>query len=164
MGKQEQIKTILGISLLYTIITSIFSFLNKLNTAIFSQDDLDVKIRFFLQDYLLWMVIVAAIIIVLIMYAKRLNQGVSFDVLSDSLVRITASTLVILDGIIHLSGIIPLYVMSVQSTIQASHMMQQNLQRMLTQVIVSDVISVLLILCQVFVGIYLIRFYKIKTA
>lgn len=163
MEKQEQIKTILGISLLYVMITSVFSLINKLCSLMLSQNNFGVKIRFFLQDSLLWIVVAAAIIITFILYLKKLNQGAYFDLFRDSFVRVTAGTLAVIDGIIHLSVMLPLYVTSIQSAIQSSQLVQQSMQRMLTEMILSDVISVFLFLCQVLVGIYLIKFHS-KTA
>ncbi|WP_411676205.1 hypothetical protein [Caproicibacter sp.] len=162
MEKQERVKAILGISLLYIIVTSIFSLINKICSILISQNVAGVKIRSFLYGNLLWVMTAAIIIIALILYLKKLNEGLH-SLLENSLIRITAGLLVALEGIIRLSIAIPLYVASIQSAIQTSHMMQQSMQRMLTEVISLDVVSVLIFICQIFAGFYLIKFHKNKT-
>lgn len=159
MEKRERIKSILGICLLYIIVTSIFFFINKACSIIIFQGAPDFKIHSFLQGNALWIVAVATIIVVLTLYLKKLNQGTYFSLLGNSFVRVTAGALAMFDGIIHLASTIPLYVTSIQSSIQSSQMVQQNMQRALTGVIITDVISVFLLLCQVFAGIFLIRFH-----
>lgn len=67
MGRQEKIATILGIALLYTVIISIFTLLQKINTAIFFQGTINNKIFWFLQRNTLWIIVVAAIIFALIL-------------------------------------------------------------------------------------------------
>lgn len=163
MEKQERVKVILGISLLYIIITSVFSFIVRLCSSIISQNDINVKARYFLQSNLLWMIIVAVIIIALALYLKKLNEGSHYSLLGNSLIRVTAGLLVVLGGIISLSSTVPLYVASIQSAIQSSLMMQQSMPRMVTEVIISNAVSVLVFLCQILVGIFFIRFYKDKT-
>lgn len=163
MEKQERVKAILGISLLYIIVTSIFSFINKVCTFMFSQNDFSVKIRSFLQSYALWIVVVVAVIIILSLWLKKLNQGIHFNLLDDLFIRTATGALLIVGGIVSLAGTLPIYATSIQAAIQTSRMIQTDGQRILREVIVSDVISVLAFLCQVFLGIYLIKSHKEKT-
>ena len=163
MEKQGRLKTVLGIGLLYVMVTSIFSLINKLCSFVLSQNAAGVKIRYFLQDSFLWAAVVAAILVVLILSLKRLDPG-AFHPFRDPLIRVTAGTLILLDGIIDLAGTVPVYVTSIRSAIQSSQMIQQNVQGMLHEMIVSDAAAVLLILCQIVAGICLIRSRKDETA
>ena len=113
MEKQERIKGILGICLLYIIVTSFFSFINKSCSIMLFQGAPDFKIHSFLQGNALWIAVAAAIIITLILYLKKLNQGAYFNLLRNSFVRVTAGTLVMFDGIISLASTIPVYVTSI---------------------------------------------------
>lgn len=162
MEKQEQIKTVSGIVLLYTIIISIFSFIDRLSTMMFLQSNLNLRINSFLQRNTLWIVVVAIIIIILTMYIKKLNQGVYFNVINNSVIRVTAGALAILEGIISSSSLLPLSIMSIKSAIQTMQVIQQNGQ-MITKVVISNVISVVIILCQILFGIYLVKFHRTRT-
>jgi Na+-transporting NADH:ubiquinone oxidoreductase subunit NqrE len=165
MEKRGEVKTILGIALLYTIITSIFSFINRWLTEImFSKNSFNIKINLFLQENFLWIIVTAAIIIILNMYIKKLNQGEAFSIIGDSTVRAAAGILVAIDGIITLSNSLPLYIIRIHSAIQSSLFMGRNLQNMLSIAITESVISIVAILLQILTGIYLAKFYKSKTS
>ena len=165
MEKQEKIKTILGIALLYTIITSIFSFINRWLTEIMlSKNSFNIKINSFLQENFLWIIVTAAIIIILNMYIKKLNQGESFSIIGDSTVRAAAGILVAIDGIITLSSTFPIKIMSIHSAIKSLVFMGQSWQSMFIKYLIEIIISIVLILLQILVGIYLAKFYKRKTS
>lgn len=159
MEKQEKIKTILGIALLYTIITSIFSFINRLSAII-----IDKRYNLFLQENALFIVVAAVIIIILFMYLKKLNKGAPFSIIGDSTVRVTAGILVAIDGIITLSSTLPFKIMSIHSAIQSSIFMGQSWQSMFIKYLIEITISIVFILLQILVGIYLAKFYKRKTS
>lgn len=165
MEKQEKIKTILGIALLYTIITSIFSFINRWLTEImFSKNSFNIKINLFLQENFLWIIVTAAIIIILNMYIKKLNQGAPFSIIGDSTVRAAAGILVAIDGIITLSSTFPIKIMSIHSYIKSLVFMGQSWQSMFIKHLIEIIISIAFILLQILVGIYLAKFYKSKTS
>ena len=155
MDKNEQMKTVLGIALLYTIITGAFSFITKLM--------FDANLRIFLNRDALWLVTVAVIIIILTTNIKKLNQGIYFNVLNDSTIRIAAGILVILQAIIILSSYLPMWTTGIISTIQSLKMTQQNDLMTLKIELFTDIIQIVIQLCQIFVGVYLLKFYKNKT-
>lgn len=155
MEKNEQMKTVLGIALLYTIITGAFSFINRLM--------FDANLRIFLNRDALWLVTVAVIIFILITNIKKLNQGIYFNVLNDSTTRVAAGILVILEAIIVLSSSLPMWTISMISVIKSSKMVQQNDTMTIIIVLFTNIIQIVILLCQIFVGVYLLKFYKSKT-
>lgn len=159
MEKQEKIKTILGIALLYTIITSIFSFINRLSAII-----IDKRYNLFLQENALFIVVAAVIIIILFMYLKKLNKGAPFSIIGDSTVRVTAGILVAIDGIITLSMALTNIIMSIKNNIQVSQASGEYGQIIFTKASIVTVISIVTVLFQILVGIYLAKFYKSKTS
>lgn len=167
MEKNGDVKTVLSVALLYTIITSIFSFINRIATAILLQRNFDKRNDSFFQRNTLWIIVTAGIIIILTIYIKKSNQEAHYSMISNPIIRITAGTLAALEGILSLSSSLPINIMSIRSDIQASKLLEQNGQIALTKVImlnvISNVISVVIILCQIFTGVYLAKFYKNKT-
>ena len=159
MEKQEKIKTILGIALLYTIITSILSFIDRLSAII-----IDKRFNLFLQENALFIVVAVVIIIILFTYLKKLNQGAPFSIIGDSTVRVTAGILVAIDGIITLSRALPNIIMSIKNNIQVSQASGEYGQMILINGSIVTVISVVIILFQILVGIYLAKFYKSKMS
>lgn len=162
MGKQERIKTILGICLLSVLITGIFSLIQKISSFFLNANAVAVKASSFLLDDLPWIAVIAAIIIFLSLLLKKMNGGIRFRLLRDPLIRVTAGMLAILDGILNLSETAPVYVASIQNTIQASHMMGPSMQRFVQEVIVTAAVSVFLSISQILAGLYLAKFYQEK--
>ena len=164
MKKQEEIKTILDIALLYTVITSIFSLLNKLSTLIVPQGTFVERIRLFLQRNTLWIIVVITVIIILSIYIKKSNQKVSTNIADNSIVGLVTGAFVVLEGLFNLSSSLPLNILSVESFIQASQYIDVSLdgsvERMILQAVISNALSVVIILCQIILGIYLIKVYK----
>jgi len=93
------------------------------------------------------------------MYIKKINS-----IIGNSIIRVTAGVLITLEGIISLSSLLPFNLMSTKSVIQASQVIGQNRQVILTKVVISNVISVVIILCQILIGVYLVKFYKNKAS
>lgn len=162
MEKQDRTKTILGICLLSVLITGTVSLIQKIGSFFLSSNAAVVKASSFWQEDLLWIAAIAAIIIFLSLLLKKLNGGIRFRLLGDPLIRVTGGLLAILDGILNLSDSVPVYVSSIQNTIQTSQMMGASMHRMATEFIVYDVVSILLFVCQIAVGIYLAKFYREK--
>lgn len=162
MERNEEIKTIMGIALLYTMITSISLLLSRL-TIFISQDHLEKTIDLFLQRYALWIIVVIGTIVILNVYSKKLNQKSYSNILENRVVRLTTGVLVSLDGLINLSSLLPLYTMNVKSSIQLSNETRVTIEAMVTKLLMSNLLSLVIILCQIFVGIYLVKYYKKKT-
>lgn len=166
MEKHGDIITVLSVALLYTIITSIFSLVDRIVTAMLLQGSFDKRIDSFFQRNTLWIIVTAGIIVILTLYIKKLNQEVHYSMISNPIIRITVGTLAALEGILSLSSLLPINIMSIRSNIQVSKYIDyvgQNNQVALTKVYISNVISVVIILCQIFTGVYLAKFYKSKT-
>lgn len=161
MEKHEEVKTILGIALLYTIITSMLSLLSRL-TIFITQDGFKNATNLFLQRNALWIIVVAGIIIILRMYTKKLNQKFYSDILQNRIIRLITGALIIFEGLINLSSLLPICIMSVKLSIQVSQQVGTSMEEIITKSITSNIISVVIILAQILVGIYLIKFYEKK--
>lgn len=162
MEKHEEVKNILGITLLYTIVTGILSFLSRLNVFL-TRDNFGKVANLFLRRNGLWIIVVAGIIIILSVYTKKLNQKFFSDILQNRSIRLIAGVLIALEGLINLSSLLPICIMSVRSSIQVSQQLGESMEGIITKTILSNVISVVVILFQILVGIYLVKFYKKKT-
>jgi hypothetical protein len=162
MEKHEEVKTILGIALLYTIVTSILSFLSRLN-AFLMQDGFEKATNLFLQRNALWIIVVTGVIIILSVYTKKLKQKFYSDVLQNRIIRLTTGVLIALEGLINLSSILPICIMSVNLSIQVSQQAGESMEGIITKSIMSNAISVIIIIFQILIGIYLVKFYEKKT-
>lgn len=163
MEKHERINIVLSIALLYVIITSIFSFLSRLSVLIITQGSLDKRLSIFSQRNTLWIIVVTGIIIVFKIYIKTSKQKVCPNTLDNSIVRLVTGTLVALEGVINLSSLLPLNIMSVMSAFQASKHMGGSAGGIIIQSVTSNVVSIAVILGQIFTGIYLAKIYSRKT-
>ncbi|GEM_PF-5320844 len=163
MEKHEEIKIIVGISLLYTIITSIFSLLSRFITVFLIQDGFKNAIVLFLKRNILWLIVVTGILVVLIVYTKKLNIKYNFDVFKNRIIRSIVGVLIALEGLINLSSSLPICIASVKSSIQVSQQVGKIMEGIITKSIISNVIILAIILCQVFIGVYLAKPYWKKT-
>lgn len=108
MKEQEEIKTVFGIALIYTVITSIFSFLNNINTLLIGAHEIpNLRIYYFIRKSTLWVIFVAAIIIILIKNLKKSNQKVSTLMSDNPMIVLAAGVLVVIKGVSDLARAIP---------------------------------------------------------
>ncbi|WHH60198.1 hypothetical protein [Petroclostridium sp. X23] len=161
MGDHQEARTAVGIVLLYTMITSIFSFLQRLVVFITEVDGFRGAVMSFFQRNGLWIIVAAGVIIMSYGYMKKLDLNFYFDILQNRNICLITGVLVVLGGLISLSSIIPLYVMSINSSIQIlQRYAGQNQEGMVIKSIISNVVSVVIILCQILFGIYLVKFNR----
>lgn len=156
---EKENKIILGIGFLFTIITGLFSFLGRL-TIIFTSDSLKQGLSVFLWRSSLWLVIIAAIIIILYRLNKKLNQDI-YTMLSDRFLRRATAILVIIDGVIKLAGLLPINFMSIKSTIEAATQAGfYAANGIIAKSILSNGTSIIVLLIQIIFGIYILRYHK----
>lgn len=165
MKEKEEIKTILGIALVYTVITSIFSLLHKLNTLLIgSHEVLNIRIHLFLKRNTLWIIVIAAIITILSIYIEKSNQKVSILMAENPMIGIAVGVLLVLKGISDLASSLPVNIISIESVFEAIRHIDVFLdgtkERMILQAVVSNTFSILIILSQTILGIFLIKVYK----
>lgn len=160
MEKHVQVNTILWIALLFTIITSIFSLPNRLSVLIVT--NVGNGLSKFITTNVLWIIVVMAIIVVLIVNIKKSEQTSFVTILQNENIRIGTGILVALQGLINLSSTLPTYIISIQSLYKIPQSVGANMEKIIMRTLIVDIISVAIILCQIFFGVYLAKCYKKK--
>lgn len=160
MEKHGQVNTILWIALLFTIITSIFSLPNRLSVLIVT--NAGNGLSKFITTNILWIIVVVAIIVVLIVNIKKSEQTSFLMILQNGSIRVGTGILVALQGLINLSSTLPTYIMSIQQLYKIPQSVDANMKKVIMITVIIDVISVVMILCQTFLGFYLANCYKKK--
>jgi hypothetical protein len=162
MERHEQINTVLGSALLFTVITSIGSLPSRLSTLILTNGRLIGGPNSFVNNNILWIIVVAIIIILLIAYIKKSNETSCLHVLQNENIRLTTGVLVAIDGLVNLSSLLPTYIIIIQSLLKIPHYVGDGMEVLSSKIITVDVITVAIILLQIFFGIYLVKCYKKK--
>lgn len=157
MEKHEQLNKTVGIALLFTTITSIFSLLNRLAALIVTSRD---SVGNYFKSNILWFAVVAAIISILAAYYKKSNEKGFLYILQNEDIRITTGVLISIQGLISLAGTLPAHINTLQFLLKT-----MNIPMNVTngRTITTMVVSVILIICQVLLGVYLARFFKSKV-
>jgi|LSQX01.2.fsa_nt_gb hypothetical protein len=166
MDRQEKITTILEIALRYTVIVSIFDLLQRINTAIFFEGTIDNKIFWFLQRNTLWIIVVAVIILALVLSVKKRIRNIGTNIPDNPIIGLATGIMIVLEGISNLASTLPINIMSVEAVFEAIRRVDVFLdgtkERMVSQIIMVNVFSIVVILCQIVLGIYLFRVSKKK--
>ena len=164
MVRQEKITTILGIALLYTVIISTSTLLQKMNAAIFYQGAINNKIFWFLQLNTPWIIVIVVIIFILAFYIKKSNQNMGTIIADNPIVGLATGVLVVLEAISNLASSLPNNILSVRLVIEATQDIGVNLdgsvERMVLQTAITNALSIVIILCKIVFGIYLIKIHK----
>lgn len=161
MDQYENTATAIGIALLYIIITSSFSFINKLTLFIVNLGAFKRAFSVFWQINALWILVVLAIIIILSAYSKKINLNFYTDVMGNKKICFISGVLVALEGLVNLSSLLPAYISSSRLSIQTSQLVTGSMANAPAKsIIISNVVSVVIILCQIILGIYLAKFNK----
>jgi hypothetical protein len=158
MEKHGHVNAILWIALLFTVITSVVSLINRLSVLILSHGE--IVLSNFIKMNILWIIVVVAIIITLVLNIKNSEQPGFLDILQNENIRITTGILVALQGLISLSNALPNYIMSIQTLYRYKLPPSVDLEILIRKPIIIDVISLVIILCQISLGVYLAKCYK----
>lgn len=162
MEKNEEIKTILGIALLYSTITGILSLLNRLAIFIL-QGSYGDTIKFFIQKNALWFIVVIGTIFILSLYIRKLTPKFLPYIIQDKVICLVTGILVIIEGLINFSIILPIFIISMQTSIQTLNIMGESINGLISKTIISNGIPLFFYILQMVLGIYIIKFYKGKT-
>jgi len=163
MEKREQVNIAIGIALLFAIITSIFSIIKSFITWTFLPNGgFKNGVNVFIRYNILYIIVVILIICLLIVYIKKTNQKGNIDVLENENTRLITGILVSLQGIMDLSSVLPIYFKTLPPLLKFPQSAEKSIEVLSRRIIIVDVISVALILCQIFVGVYLAKCYKKK--
>lgn len=163
MKKNSNVENILYISILFIIITSIFSLLRKFVLCVVIKGNLIQKISYFLIQNALWLIVTIVIITVLNKSIRKYNKDNLFNMLEDPSISLTTGILITLDGIINLADLLPQYIVSIISSIKSSYGITKIAGDITKRVIIVDIISIFIILCQVLIGVYYIKLYRKKS-
>lgn len=155
-------KNIIGIALLYNIITGILSLPRRLDVFII-KGYYKTTIIFFLQRNALWIIVVIGVIIILSVYKNKLHQNFFIDILQNRNICIITGVLVIIEGLISFSSYLPYSIISIQTTLQLYHVLQQAGESVEITSIVKLIIPEVFISLQIFLGVYLVKFNKRKN-
>jgi hypothetical protein len=148
-------KAVLGIVFLFTLITGVLSFVGKLS-IIFMSDSLNEGLSLFFRRNSLWIIFMAGIIIVSYNFSKKSNQNI-YAMLSDRTIRMTTGVLVIIDGLIDSASLLPVNIMSIKSAIDVSKQAGLSVAGIITKSIITNSISLIMLLVQIIFGIYILR-------
>lgn len=160
MEKYGQVNTILGSALLFTVIISIFSLPNRFFVYIITSGDLKSGLNLFIRHNALWIIATVGIILILIRYINKSDQVSCTKLLKDESIRLITGIFVIIEGLINLSQALPTYIMSIQMVLKSANLMGNDMNSMVTKVIALNVISIVIVLCQILLGVYLVGFLK----
>lgn len=97
-------KTIFGIAFLFTLVTSIFSLLERLAKMGNSHSN-QGQAYWFIYFYGLWIVVTGAIIVFLLIYNRKLKQNIK-SIIAVQVIKKGAGILVVIDGLTGLSIIL----------------------------------------------------------
>jgi hypothetical protein len=163
MEKHEQINIALGVALLYIIITTIISLpndfvlFNILPNRIHSS-----TVNLIIRNNILYIITAPTIIISLIIYLKKSNQRGLLEVLRNENVRLITGILLALHGLVDLSKILLTCINIVKVFLNVVTPTGDNAEVFIKQNVVPYAVSLVIILLQIFIGIYLAKCYKRK--
>jgi hypothetical protein len=159
---QEKKTTILGIALLYTAITSIFVLLQKINTAIFANET--TRLYWFLRRNSLWIITIAVIAFLNSIKLKESGQKLHSILEENPIIGSATGVLVVLKSISDLANTVPASIISIQSVFDAIKYIDVFLdgtkERMIFKAFLTNSLSIAIILCQIAVGISLMKIFQ----
>ncbi|MPW27074.1 hypothetical protein GC105_14930 [Alkalibaculum sp. M08DMB] len=146
---------VISIVLLYVIITSIFEFLAILNAYIVLPRENYVYSIIMYKGTVIVFRIVA--IVLLVRYLKKTNEGKPITLAKNQMVRTITGALVAIQGGLDLSTYLPNAISSIQSYLYYAQHIGIEIKR---QVTINNILTIVIILGQIIVGIYLMYFYN----
>ena len=146
-------KTVLGIALLFTLVTGVFFLLTQLPNILFYLDNSQVKELF---DFtLIW--IILAVCMTLTLYILNRKQGLSLkDAFQNNIIRKTTGILTITNGLLHLPTVITVLISDLQWLEEDNY----EFDKLCITPIVAYSVILLVIICQILFGLYLLRCHK----
>ena len=165
-GNHEEIrKTVIGIALLYNSITGFLSLISKMLVFIV-QGNYKITLFPFLQRNTFWVIVVLGIIIILSIYTNKLGQKY-FDILQNKFICLITGILVTIQGLISFSSDVPISIISIQTTVNAYNRAllhsRINLEKFPLTIILANTIPIVIILFQIFSGVYFVKINSKKT-
>ena len=159
MEKHEEIKIIFGVVILYSIVTSTFSMLNRIKEIIFQGISMESLKAFLLRNGL-WIMAVIVVITIISMINKKYNKEFNSGIMRNHIAILIVGILIVLEGLLNLSSILPLYIVNGIQNIKVSQQIKESIGEILINNIVSHVVSVVIVMCQLLLGVYMIEYGK----
>ena len=164
MEKNEELKIVLGVSILFLIIMNGFSFLNRIVTYFFIENSNNVKLILFFESNILWIVFLIVIITtLLVFYNKKIKMKIYPEIFRNSVITSTVGLMLSLDGLFNISNTLPKIISNATSILKTSSMVENFPNNVVKKVLILSVFNLLMILCQIFIGVYLIIMNNKKT-
>lgn len=161
---KEEINQASKITLVFAVITSIFTLLGKLSTFV-STGENKVSIEYiehFFQINIAWLIIVILTILGLCIYIKRADGKFNLIFIHNPMIRLTSGLLIIFEGIINLSNKVSVLLFNIQTFLQTASSFGENSNEIIRVALTSNVIPILTNLLQILFGLYLVL-YKRKN-
>ena len=164
MVKDDQMKIILGVSILFFSITNVFSLFNRIVQYFFTVNNLNNNLILFFESNLLWIIFFVLIVTMLIVfYNKKIKTKIYPEIFKNPVITSTTGLLLSLDGLFNISYTLPKIIINIRSVFKPSSMLVDNYSNVVHKILVLDVFDLLMILCQIFIGIYLIAINNEKN-
>lgn len=154
MERQKQ--NIASIGLLYLLIISVFRFITLLMPYIIIKRE--KAFMSFIEMNGLWIITTIGLIILLTSYYNREKSHSGFiNLIKDNTIRKTSGVFIILQGITEISTKLPMNINSIQTYLSnAAMVINANVRN---QIITANTIELVIILCQILLGFYLLKIY-----
>lgn len=155
----KELNQALKILLVFTVVTSIFSLLQKLVPVLFIRI-YGNEISKFVEVNLIWFIVMILIIVGLCMYIVKADGKFNLAFLHDPMIRLTSGLLILFEGIFSLSISIPTAFSNIISFQKFSSEFASAMRMSRKTLLASYVIPSVIILLQVLLGLYLVLHNK----
>lgn len=162
MRFDKEINQALKITLVFVVISSTFTLLEKLSEFVPIGNN-NVNMDHFLKVNMLWFISVILIIIGICFYIKKADGKFNHFYIDNPIVRLTSGLLIIFDGIINLTNKVSVLHFNIQTFHQASSLIE-NADKIIRNALISSTIPVLIYLLQILFGLYFVLSKKTSSA
>ena len=155
----KELNQALKILLVFTVVTSIFSLLQKLIPVIFVRFNSNEN-KNLMEVNLIWFIVMLLIIVGLCMYIAKLDGKFNLAFIHDPMIRLTSGLLIMFEGIFNLSTTIPTAFLNIISFHQFTSEIANAMSISRKTLLALYVIPSLIILLQLLLGLYLVLHNK----
>jgi len=149
-----EIKQSLQITVVFSVITSIFALLAKLSTFALTGVNQDSIINF-LEGNILRFIVVILIILGVYIYLKKVDGKCDFSFIYNPFIRLTSGFLIIFEGIMRLSDKVTNLFFNLQIFLhQESVFDEKNADLYIRSIFVSIILPIIINLVQILFGLY----------
>jgi hypothetical protein len=161
MELKKEINLALKITLLYAIITGVFTLLGRI-APLFPIGGDKVSLQLLIQANFIWIVVVIITILALSIYVKKVDGKFDLAFLNDPTIRLTIGFLTIVSGIFNLAIRISTLVFNLINLSQSLAAFNKFPNNLITHTLLSNIIPLSINLLQIILGLFLVL-YKGKN-